>query len=42
MAEGKINLTGVQIPKKKEVYNLVLAELEKLNIKMEEKRIPVK
>jgi saccharopine dehydrogenase (NADP+, L-glutamate forming) len=42
MAEGKINLTGVQIPKKKEVYDLVLAELEKLNIKMEEKRIPVK
>jgi saccharopine dehydrogenase-like NADP-dependent oxidoreductase len=42
MAEGKINLTGVHIPKIKEVYDPVLEELEKLNIKMEEKRVPAK
>lgn len=42
MAEGKINLTGVHIPKIKEIYDPVLEELEKLNIKMEEKRVPVK
>jgi saccharopine dehydrogenase (NADP+, L-glutamate forming) len=42
MAEGKINLTGVQISTKKEIYEPVLQELEKLNIKMEEKRVPVK
>jgi saccharopine dehydrogenase (NADP+, L-glutamate forming) len=42
MAEGKINLTGVQIATKKEIYEPVLAELEKLNIKMVEKRVPVK
>ena len=42
MAEGKINLTGVHIPKIKEVYDPVLEELEKLNIKMVEKRVPVK
>ncbi len=38
MANGKIDLTGVQIPNMKEVYDPVLAELEKLNIKMIEKR----
>lgn len=42
MAEGKINLTGVHISTKKEIYEPVLEELEKLNIKMVEKRIPVK
>jgi saccharopine dehydrogenase-like NADP-dependent oxidoreductase len=42
MAEGKINLTGVHIATKKEIYDPVLAELEKLNIKMVEKRVPVK
>lgn len=42
MAEGKINLTGVQIATKKEIYEPVLAELEKLNIKMVEKQVPVK
>lgn len=38
MAEDKIKLTGVQIPIQPEVYELVLAELENLNIKMQEKR----
>ena len=42
MAEGKINLTGVHIATNKEIYEPVLAELEKLNIKMVEKRVPVK
>jgi saccharopine dehydrogenase (NADP+, L-glutamate forming) len=42
MAEGKIDLTGVHIPRIKEIYAPVLAELERLNIKMEEKRIPLK
>jgi saccharopine dehydrogenase-like NADP-dependent oxidoreductase len=42
MAEGKINLTGVQIPKIKAVYDPVLEELERLNIKLEDKRIPLK
>ena len=42
MAEGKIHLTGVQIPTQKEVYELVLKELERLNIKLEEKRTPLK
>jgi len=42
MAEGKIDLTGVHIPKIKEIYDPVLAELEKLNIKMVEKRVPAK
>lgn len=37
MAEGKINLTGVQIPIKKEIYEPVLKGLEQLNIKMKEK-----
>ncbi len=41
MANGKINLTGVQIPKMKEVYEPVLEELENLNIKMIEKRTPI-
>lgn len=41
MAEGKINLKGVQIPTKKEIYEPVLEELEKLNIKLEEKRVPL-
>jgi len=40
MAEGKINLTGVQIATKKEIYEPALKELERLNIKMEEKRFP--
>jgi len=39
MAEGKINLTGVQIPIKKEIYKPVLNGLEQLNIKMIEKTI---
>lgn len=38
MAEDRIKLTGVRIPIQPEVYDLVLAELEKLNIKMQEKR----
>jgi saccharopine dehydrogenase (NADP+, L-glutamate forming) len=42
MTEGKIDLTGVQISTKKEIYEPVLLELEKLNIKMEEKRVPIK
>jgi len=37
MSEGKIKLTGVQIPIQPEVYDLVLDELAKLNIKMMEK-----
>lgn len=39
MAEEKINLTGIQIPIKKEIYEPVLAGLEALNIKMIEKTI---
>ncbi len=39
MAEGKFNLTGVRIPVVKELYLPVLAELEKLGIRMVEKRI---
>lgn len=42
MAEGKINLTGVHIPIVKEIYEPVLKELEQLNIKMIEKRDPLK
>ncbi|MCU0286568.1 MAG: saccharopine dehydrogenase NADP-binding domain-containing protein [Acidobacteria bacterium] len=42
MAEGKINLTGVHIPVLKEIYEPVIAELEKLNIKMVERRMPWK
>ncbi len=39
MAEGKIDLTGVQIPIKKEIYEPVLNGLEQLNIKMIEKTL---
>jgi saccharopine dehydrogenase-like NADP-dependent oxidoreductase len=39
MAQGKINLTGVQIPIKKEIYEPVLSGLEQLNIKMDEQTI---
>ncbi|MFH1850885.1 MAG: saccharopine dehydrogenase C-terminal domain-containing protein [Candidatus Neomarinimicrobiota bacterium] len=38
MAEGKIKLTGVQIPNLPEVYEPVLDELATLNIKMVERR----
>ena len=38
MAENKINLTGVQIPIKKEIYVPVLNGIEELGIKMIEKR----
>ena len=38
MAENKIDLKGVIRPIKKEVYSLILKELERLNIKLEEKR----
>ena len=34
---GKINLKGVWIPTVKEIYNPVLAELEKFNITFTEK-----
>jgi len=37
MAEGKIKLTGVQIPVKKEIYEPVLKELATLDIKMDER-----
>lgn len=39
MAEGKFDLTGVQIPVVSELYLPILAELENLGIKMVEKRI---
>ncbi len=39
MAEGKFDLTGVRIPVVKELYLPVLAELERLGIRMVEKRI---
>ncbi|MCJ7552301.1 MAG: saccharopine dehydrogenase NADP-binding domain-containing protein [Ignavibacteriaceae bacterium] len=38
MAEGKFNLTGVQIPVHKQIYEPVLKELETLGIKMDEKK----
>ena len=38
MAEGKFNLTGVQIPIHKQIYEPVLKELENLGIKMDEKK----
>ena len=38
MAEGKFNLTGVQIPINKQIYEPVLKELETLGIKMDEKK----
>lgn len=41
MAEGKINLTGVQIPNVPEVYEPVLDELDTLGIKMSEKRVRI-
>ncbi len=41
MAEGKIKLTGVQIPVDKCIYELVLPELEKLGIKFVEKKTSV-
>jgi len=41
MADGKINLTGVRIPNSKEIYNPVLKELESMDIKFDEIRIPV-
>ncbi len=36
IVEGKINLTGVQMPNKPEIYLPVLSELEKMNIKMKD------
>lgn len=42
MAEDKIKLTGVQIPTIKAIYDPVLQELARLNIKMIEKRVPLK
>jgi len=42
MAEDKINLKGVQIPDKKELYQPILDELEQLNIKVVETRSPNK
>ncbi|MCP4155299.1 MAG: saccharopine dehydrogenase [bacterium] len=42
MADKKINLKGVQIANKREIYEPVLKELEALNIKLEEKRTPIK
>jgi saccharopine dehydrogenase (NADP+, L-glutamate forming) len=36
MNQGKITLTGVQIPVMPEIYEPVLAELEKMNIKFED------
>lgn len=41
MAEGKIKLTGVQIPVDKCIYELVLPELEKLGIKFVEKKTSI-
>ena len=41
MAENKIELAGVQIPDKKELYESILAELELLNIKVVETRTPI-
>jgi saccharopine dehydrogenase-like NADP-dependent oxidoreductase len=40
IAEDKIKLKGVQTPVHREIYEPVLRELEILNIKMAEKRIP--
>ena len=42
VAEDKISLKGVQTPVHREIYEPVLRELETLNIKMVEKRIPQK
>ncbi len=41
MAEEKIHLTGVRTAIEKEIYEPVLKELEQLNIKLEEKRVPL-
>ena len=38
MVEGKFNLTGVQIPIHKQIYEPVMKELETLGIKMDEKK----
>ncbi|MEA3239403.1 MAG: saccharopine dehydrogenase C-terminal domain-containing protein, partial [Candidatus Bipolaricaulota bacterium] len=35
--EGKINLTGVQVPVMPQIYEPVLAELESMGIKFTEK-----
>lgn len=42
MAEGKFNLTGVQIPVDKQIYEPVMKELETLGIKMDEKKYDLK
>lgn len=42
VAEDKISLKGVQTPVHREIYEPILRELETLNIKMVEKRIPQK
>jgi saccharopine dehydrogenase-like NADP-dependent oxidoreductase len=42
VAEDKISLKGVQTPVHREIYEPVMRELETLNIKMVEKRIPQK
>jgi saccharopine dehydrogenase-like NADP-dependent oxidoreductase len=42
MAEGKIPFTGVQIPNAKVIYQPVLKELEEMDIKLNETRIPWK
>lgn len=41
LAEDKLAVRGVQIPLKKEVYELVLEELARLGIEMEEVRTPL-
>ena len=41
LAEGKIDLTGVQIPTVKKLYEPILDELEALDIKVKETRSPV-
>jgi saccharopine dehydrogenase-like NADP-dependent oxidoreductase len=38
LAEGKIKVRGVRIPNTKDLYEPIMAELETLDIKMEEKR----
>jgi len=42
IAEGRITMKGVQTPVHPEIYEPILRELETLNIKMVEKRIPQK
>jgi saccharopine dehydrogenase (NADP+, L-glutamate forming)/spermidine synthase len=42
IAEEKIDLTGIQIPITKQIYQPVLKELETLGIKLEEKRVHLK